>query len=475
MKLREYQRKSVNKTFFHFSEGRTRVCLVIPTGGGKSVCAGEMVRRARFADARVLAICHRRELVEQLIGHFGTEAAAICPGFDRKPDAPIQVATIQTLLASGERPHADLLIADECHHLASGGEWQALAEDYAGVRTVGLTATPERGDGRPLGDMFDALVVGAQYEELMKDGHILGCRVFQATRVMGSNELAKSPLEAIKRHAEGQMFVFCKNVAHAYETCAELNSNGYKSAVIEGQTKTEDRERDLELFRNGELDAICNVYTMTEGVDVPAATTCVIARTVGHPSTYLQMVGRVLRPAPGKEEAVLIDLSGASLVHGFPTENRAYSLNGKGIVKEKSESITVCCFCGYTYISQRGPCPSCGETMAAEETTKPKVNIRFYDDELREVYAGRNTPALAKNRELQRLMDLAGQWGYDFGFVVKEYKKLFNEPLPVWRVSLTVRQGWYNQLVQRAAENKWKKTYALARYKTAFGCWPEWR
>jgi hypothetical protein len=111
--------------------------------------------------------------------------------------------------------------------------------------------------------------------------------------------------------------------------------------------------------------------------------------------------------------------------------------------------------------------------MAAETTAK--VTIKIHSDELREVYAGRDTPALAKHFELRRLMDLASWRGWDFGWVVKQYKKLFSEPVPVWRVPLEERKAWYGQMLEKAAANGWKKTYALARYKTAFGCWPEWR
>lgn len=472
VELRAYQRRSVNRVLGKFQEGITKVCLVIPTGGGKSVCASEIVARARFANARVLAICHRRELVEQLCGHFGPEAAAICPGFERRPEAPIQVATIQTLIASGERPAADLLIADECHHLASGGEWQALAEDYAGVKTVGLTATPSRGDGRPLGDMFDDIVVGAQYGELINSGHIVPCRVFQPVEVLPGG-LAAVPTEAIKKHAVGQMFVFCRDVAHAYKTCTDLNENGIKSEVIEGNTQTKEREHSLQLFRDGEITAIVNVYTMTEGVDFPAATTCVIARTVGHTSVYLQMAGRVLRPSAGKESAVLIDLSGASLIHGLPTQDRQYSLCGKPISPTSQDGVRVCMSCGYTYPSGPGACPNCGEFQTDLLTEKEPV--RIYSQELREVYSGADTPNQAKYRELMRLSELAMDRTWDFSWVAKQYKALFGEVVPVHMVSVESRMSWFSGLEERAKAEGWNSKYAFARYRNVFGCWPEWR
>ena len=468
IKLRYYQKSAANKTIAKWHEGIYRVCLVMPTGSGKSVTAAEVVRRARLSGASVLALCHRRELVEQLMGHFGPEASAICPGFEKNLSKPIQVATIQTLLASGMRPKAQLVVADECHHLASGGDWQALAEDYSNVRTLGLTATPERGDGRPLGDAFDEIVVGATYSQLLADGHIVPCEVYQSPKAMGSNEMAQLPVNAIRKHGKGQMFIFCRNVKEAYEECRLYNSvfgEGW-SEVIEGNTPSKERKDIIERFKNGTTTAIVNVYTMTEGIDVPQATTCVLARSASA-STYLQMVGRVLRPSPGKEHAVLIDLCGASLVHGLPTEDREYSLEGSAISKSsRNIGVRVCLFCGYTY--QTGPrvCPSCGKAPPQEENP-----IKIHSVELQKVFAGKETPDNAKYRELDRLLAL----GVGLDFVIKEYKKLFSEPVPVWRVPKQLRFDWYRSLIGVARKNGWKSTYALARYKTAFGCWPEWR
>ncbi len=428
-----------------------------------------MVRSARAAGVKVLAIAHRRELIDQLCEKFGSDAAAICPGFDRNPEAPVQVATIQTLLASGIRPEAGFVLWDECHHVPSD-EWGGVLDDYSDARVVGLTATPSRSDGRALGDIFEEMVVAATYSQLIELGHIVPCRVFQAKQVMKSCELALDPLEAMKKHARGGSFVFCKDVEHAYDVALKLNLNNISSAVIEANTPADIRKADLARFSDMWLDALVNVYTLTEGVDVPAAETCVIARSVGHPSTYLQMAGRVLRPAPGKTEAVLIDLSGASLLHGLPTEDRNYSLCGKPIGRKSDVGVRVCMGCGYTYLSVPGPCPSCGFVMKQK-----KKEVKIYDSELREVYAGIDTPTASKGKELQRLVRLVESKNWNLSWALKKYKELFFESAPVWRIPVESRIRWFDEMVSYARKNGHKKGYPYARYYAQFGCWPEWR
>jgi hypothetical protein len=468
MKLYDFQRVGVNRVMSKWQQGITRVCFVLPTGGGKSVCGAEWVRRARASGAKVLAIAHRRELVSQLLGHFGSEAAAICPGFDRRPDAPIQVATIQTLLASGIRPEAQMLLWDECHHVPSD-EWQQLLHDYEGVRTVGLTATPSRSDGRALGDLFDDIVVGAQYSDLLRDGYLVPVRVFQATNAMGA-DLALDPVQAIQKHGGGSAFVFTRDVNHASDVAIQLNQANISAAVICHDTPADVRAEEISRFRRGWLDALVNVYTLTEGVDIPDAKTCVLARSVSHPSTYLQMVGRIMRCAPGKKEGILIDLTGASLMHGLPTEDRDYSLCGKPISKKSLDGLRVCLQCGYTYYSQGGACPSCGFVW-----TNPKPKIKIYTQELREVFAGIDTPSDAKHNELQRLTDLVDVNSWSLGWALKQYKKLFNEAVPVWKIPLETRQRWFEELAREGKKRGYKQGYAAARYRGEFGCWPEWR
>jgi superfamily II DNA or RNA helicase len=244
--------------------------------------------------------------------------------------ARIQVGTVQTLLARHKRPEVRTVVLDEAHHYVAD-DWRQLADSYPGTKTVGLTATPERGDGTPLGDLFEELVVAASYSGLIRDRFLVPARVYRPSMNLG-NDLAQDPVKAWIAYSEGSpAFVFCARVETALSLAKRFRDAGVQAGTIEAMTPTRDREDTLSAFRRGRLRVITNVNTMTEGVDVPAARTVILARAFGHVGGYLQAVGRVLRPAKDKPDAILIDLTGASIRHGLPTDDREYSLDGCAI------------------------------------------------------------------------------------------------------------------------------------------------
>jgi superfamily II DNA or RNA helicase len=144
----------------------------------------------------------------------------------------------------------------------------------------------------------------------------------------------------------------------------------------------------MQRFRSGDLDVLASVACLTEGVDVPEAEVCMLARGVSHPGAYLQAVGRVLRPAPGKTEALLIDLPGGTYRYGFPTDDRLYTLSGEAISRaEKLSSLRQCQVCGTVWESAKA-CPECGEVPPV---TPPRVKI--WGSEMAEVDQLSLTPA----------------------------------------------------------------------------------
>ena len=354
-KLRPYQTAAVTAVRGAWQAGARRICLVMPTGAGKTVTAEAI---AQGLDA--LWLVHRREIQQQ---------------------APGRAVTIQQLVASGDRPSAELLIADECQHLAvSAPEWHAVAASYS--RILGLTATPQRGDGSPLGDLFDYLIVGASYSELLAGGWLVDARVYRPPEPLEG--LAMQPIDAYRKYGgDRQGFAYFSRVI-----LAEDFSRGFDGAsIISGETPKRDRDLILARFRAGELRVLSNCQCLTEGVDVPEASVCLIARGCQHQGAYLQMVGRVLRPAPGKDHAIVIDLSGASHVHGLPTEDREYSLEGRAI-RAKLEPLRNCPACGRTQPSANGTCEECGYTWPAPAPKPPRI----WDLPLEEAVAQAQTP-----------------------------------------------------------------------------------
>ena len=417
--LRKYQRKTVDAVRAHWSSGRRSVCVVALTGAGKTRIGEELV-----SEESVVWCAHRRELITQtakrLRGRFGaTDVGVIMPGEYPTPKARVQVATVQTLLARDSRPKAMVLVLDEAHHYAAE-DWARLVDAYPRARTLGLTATPERLDGEPLGDIFGELVVSASYSELVAGRWLVPARVHRPEVQLG-NDLAIDPVTAWRLYSEGsRAFVFCGRVADAHSWAKRFRDAGVRAAVIDATTAKTERDETLALLERGTVRVVVNVNTMTEGVDVPAVRTIILARAFGHVGGYLQAAGRGLRPAKDKPDMILVDLVGASIRHGLPTDDRTYSLGGRAI---------------------SAPGPQHGGGGGASEWSQEVKGV-----DLRLVARG----ALPANAE--------------------------PEPVKTRPVDDRKRRAEFNRLRQVAKASRMRPGFASAKYHEKFGEWPpqEW-
>lgn len=325
MTLRPYQARCIEAARQQYAHGSRAILIVAPTGAGKTHIGCAILKSAR---GKVLWLTHRQELVDQVL-------PKLPPG--------VRVATVQGLLASGERPPADVVVLDEAHHYVAA-EWSTVSDYYRESLRIGLTATPERADGTPLGDIFTSLVLAASYSELLAGGWIVPCEVYAPDARRSS--LAMSPIDAVAAYGGGgtrQLIVFCKTVLEARAVAAGC----VNAACVDGETDDAARKETIASFRAGSLSTLSNVYVLTEGFDAPEAAVCILARGASHASTYLQMVGRVLRSAPRKSIATVVDLCGSINEHGLPTEDREYSLEGKAIRRgAKAPIIWQCKSCG---------------------------------------------------------------------------------------------------------------------------------
>jgi superfamily II DNA or RNA helicase len=213
-----------------------------------------------------------------------------------------------------------------------------------------VTATPCRTDGSGFDDCFNSLVTGPSVQELIDGGHLSQYRLFADPSPMTTQgaktrqgdystgdvaelndaiELSGNLVNSYRQHCSGKRaIVFAVNVAHSQTIAARYNAAGIPAAHLDGNSTPEHRQATLDAFARGEILVLSNVGLFTEGFDLPALDAVQIARPTKSLGLWLQMIGRALRPAPGKEYAILIDHTKNWAIHGTPTRPRLWSLEG---------------------------------------------------------------------------------------------------------------------------------------------------
>lgn len=325
--------------------------LVSPTGTGKTWMLCEAAYRETHAGGRVLWVAHRNELIAQ--------ASTALRASWLEPELNVWVRSIQELRRT-VGPPATLLIVDEAHHLPSDDWSQLRTAQYPTASLIGATATPERGDGRGLGVLFKRIVQTITVKEAIAGGYLVAPTVLRPERALGPGELAMSPLDAYRKHADGtKAIAFYPSVALAIQDACVFRAAGIPTAAVWGEMRAEDRKAVLERFARGEVRVLTSVNVLTEGFDVPDVETVILARGFGTAGGYLQAVGRALRPAPGKTRALVLDLRGTSHEHGEPDDDRSFHLDGRGIRRPcDGADVRFCPVCGSPTV---GPtCEICG-------------------------------------------------------------------------------------------------------------------
>lgn len=377
MRLRDYQIDIVGRCSAAFrSKGRTGV-MQLGTGGGKTATASEIIRRTVERGNRALFGAHLDTLVGDTFARLvaaGVHAGYVQAGRPSDPTAPTQVASLQTMTARGERPPADLVIVDECHRAASP-TIRAILESYPEAWILGLTATPQRGDGQPL-DVFEWMECGPSVRELTRQGHLVPCDVLAPAEP--TEALVSEPVDAYLRHVPGQRaLVFAASVDHAEWIAYGMNARGVPAAVVTGETPRADRERARVEFAAGRIKVLASVNVFIEGWDCPETEAIILAREFGVVGGFLQAIGRGLRPTAGKTRCTVIDLRGAVNLHGLPDEDRVWSLAGKPRRTERLAALRRCLECAAIF-RPASECPRCGarSDATAEGVNLPRVLTR---------------------------------------------------------------------------------------------------
>jgi DNA repair protein RadD len=426
MQLRSYQTDLMHAIDAAWAQGHRNVLAVAPTGSGKTVLFSHALAREPGA---TVAIAHRQELVTQMslaLARNGVRHRVIGPDsvarncvslhmselgrgfFD--PSARCAVAGVDTLVRRD--PKADpwfaqvsLVVQDEAHHVLKGNKWGAADAMFPNARTLGVTATPVRADGKGLGahadGIMDTMVVGPDMRDLINAGFLTDYRIFaprttdlDLTQVPLSAGGDYSPVKLRKavhkshivgdvvdhylRIARGKMGVtFAVDVEAAGELCAAYRAAGIPAEVVTADTPDLLRASVLRRFRAREVLQLVNVDLFGEGFDLPAIEVVSMARPTQSYALYSQQFGRALRLLEGKERALIIDHVGNVKRHGLPDTPREWSLDRRSTRSNGGPNdtipIRICLGCTSAYEAYRKACPHCGLEHVPAGRSSPEM------------------------------------------------------------------------------------------------------
>jgi DNA repair protein RadD len=460
--LRPYQRDIIAEFDRCVAAGDKRIMLVAPTGSGKTVIAGAIIKRMAEVRKFVLVLAHRREIITQTSKKLSDVAiphGIIMAGTPSRPLENVQVAAIQTLhrRAIGveimDLPPADLLVIDEAHHCPAE-TYRKIIDAYPDAILLGLTATPCRGDGRGLGGIFETIVECPQVAELIEQKYLVKTRVYApvdpdltGVRTQAGDYVETQLADRMDRpkligdivthwHKYGERrktVAFAVNVSHSVHLKDEFIRSGVRAEHIDGSTPKPERDATLERLASGEIELVTNCMVLTEGWDLPEVACCILARPTRKMGLFRQMIGRILRSAPGKKDAIVLDHSGAVFRHGFVEDEVCWTLDpdihAESPAHQKrceayGSRLLECTQCGAIRVGGE-PCPSCGFLPQ-----RPPRAVVFGDGELAEVGRNRTTtptvydPA-TRTQWLGMLTAIASERGYKAGWAAVNYKEKF--------------------------------------------------
>lgn len=423
MQLRGYQLDTIQKARDSIAAGNKSIILQASCGAGKTCMAAAICDSALSKNKKILFLVHRRELAYQAMERFsdyglGDEISLIMAGEESNLSKPIQIVSIQTYIRRIALKDglpwfhkADIVILDEAQ-VSISPTYLKLMEKYNGnTIKIGLTATPCRGDARPLGELYDDIVSSVGINELTKLKHLVPVRYYSGKEkpnlkgintVLGDFDKKELNKRMNKTKLIGDIFsnwaricgdrstiVFASGVKHSKFIRDEFRRNGVSIEHIDSHTPTEARADILRRLKNGDIQVITNCQILTEGFDFPAAGAIVLCRPTRSYALFVQMAGRGLRPSPGKQECILIDHAKNIEMHGFLTDEVEWNLNGKGKAwkkkkpRKKEKKIFECDECR-TMFSGSATCPQCGW-----EVSDYGKKIETTDDELQEITRGK--------------------------------------------------------------------------------------
>lgn len=470
IQLRPYQRAFIDAVRNKFHEKKKRVVGVAPCGAGKTIMTGWMIRESLKKGKRSIFFVHRKELIEQtaktfreLEIPFGIIAAHAPMTLDR----PVQIASVQTLARRidlvKEHFTPDLLICDECHHILASSYKKVLTA-FPCAYLLGVTATPLRMGGVTLADSFDSMVQSLTVKQLTELGNLTRFKYYapdfnadlskvkvvhgdydnhEIEKIMVDKNILGNIVDNYRHYADGKSAIcYCVNVNHSEQVAETFNEAGISAAHCDGETPASERAFIVDAFRRGEIKVLCNAMLFGEGFDVPGCQAVILARPTKSLTLFIQQAMRPLRPDPNdpNKVAVIIDHVNNYRIHGFPSDDREWSLTPQFKIKIKcpqcGRMITPVhkIICG----ERCRVCPECGRKFEKGAAPPPvKINVVNHDVELHELKVNFDTKKAAstpvvtdKPTRLKELVSIAQRRGMTLkqaGYAVLDYCNTFDD------------------------------------------------
>jgi len=342
--LRPHQEKGVKEIRAKMLEGFRAVLYQLSTGAGKTYLFSFITEKAANKGNSVFIIVHRKELLKQAsrsLDNLKVSHGLISPHFTPRPRELVQVASVDTLLArikNGQLPYKpDLLIVDEAHHFVAGNKWGKVYDALGAPVTLGVTATPVRSDGKGLGihadGLFDTIILGPPMPELIELGFLVKPELYGpqhnvdltgvtlnangeynsiqlAQRMEGQKQIVGDAVERYKEVCPGaKTIVFAASVKHANDIVDRFNAAGFRFKLLVGAPAMSDEARDSvnRELASGAIHGAVTVDLVSEGYDLPDLECGILLRPTQSEGLFLQQVGRIMRPSPGKTGAFILD------------------------------------------------------------------------------------------------------------------------------------------------------------------------
>lgn len=486
--LRDYQQDFVHEVRIEYRNGNQAVLLVAATGSGKTVVFSYIAKSAAGKGSRVLILAHRDQLIKQAsrkLTENGVAHGIIMAGFTPNPRRLVQVASVQTLVRRVEKMKAagvdfDLIVIDEAH-LSAAASYMKILAAWPKARILGVTGSPIRLDGKGLGrgqgGCFDVIVQGITIKQLIAQGYLVKPTVYASKTqvdlsgvkklggdfdnaaladVMDKPVITGSAIAEYQRICPGVPAVaWCANVAHARHVAEQFNAAGIKALALSGEDDGAERDRALAALSAGTIKVITFAMLLVEGVDCPAIGCVIMLRPTMSLSSYLQTIGRGLRPiyAPGMpldtveqrmaaieagpkgRKCFVLDHAGLTFRHGLADEDREWTLDGvvkkkgKKKIEERPIPVSQCPKCFLVH-DPAPECPGCGHVYEVKVRSLNEVDGELAEitDEVAERLRRERKNEVAGARSLDDLRKIAAQRGYraswaDHVFAARQRKK----------------------------------------------------